>query len=143
VAPERFLGVEELLACADLPGIETSVAIDGGGRIVALFQVAREGCERAGMRSVALLVHPGRRGAGFGRATLLAALAAARNAGTVLLAVIDCENTASLRCFAACGFRPDDDADPGGYLDFIRRVPTGAEVGFRNRCVRTRTHVTG
>ena len=80
-APERFLGVEDLLACADVPGIETSVAIDDGGRIVAVFQVASEGWLRAGMRSIALLVHPGRRGAGFGRASLPAAAGGARLRG--------------------------------------------------------------
>ena len=129
-APERFLGVEDLLACADVPGIETSVAIDDGGRIVAVFQVASEGWLRAGMRSIALLVHPGRRGAGFGRASLPAALAEPGYAGSELLAVIDGENTASLRCFAACGFTPDDDVGSGGYVDFVRRAPAGAEVEF-------------
>ena len=115
--PSASWGVEDLLACADLRGIETSVAIDGDGRIVAVFQVAPEGCERAGMRSVALLVHPGRRGAGFGRR--LRCWPRWRRpcyAGTALLAVIDCENTASLRCFAACGFTRDDDVRPCGYV---------------------------
>lgn len=66
--------------------------------------------EDGGLRSLSLLVHPGRRGIGYGRASLRAALADPGFAGSALLAVIDRENPASLRCFAASGFVPDPDA---------------------------------
>jgi L-amino acid N-acyltransferase YncA len=122
-APERFLRVADLLASAEVPGTVTLLAEDADGRAVAVFQSAPEGSERAGMCSVALLVHPGRRRAGFGRAVLLAALDESRYAGSVLLAVIDRENAASLRCFAACGFAADDDAASGNYAELVCRVP--------------------
>lgn len=125
-APERFLRVADLLASAEVPGTVTLLAEDADGRAVALFQSAPEGSERAGMRSVALLVHPGRRRAGFGRAVLLAALDESRYGGSVLLAVIDRENAASLRCFAACGFAADDDAAPGNHVQLVCRVPASA-----------------
>jgi L-amino acid N-acyltransferase YncA len=80
--------------------------------IVALFQAAPEhGAER----SVSLLVHSGRRGAGYGTAALLAALDEPRYAGLALRAVVDRENVASLRCFGHCGFVADDDGSSARY----------------------------
>ena len=122
LAPEQFLRVEDLLACADMPGTVTRVALDADGDVVALLQSVPEGCESAGTRSVALLVHPGHRGAGVGRATLLAALDEPALRAASLRAVIDRENAASLRCFATCGFAADGDA-PGQYVELARRVP--------------------
>ena len=125
-APECFLHVEDLLASAGVPGTTTSVAVDTDGRVVAVLQCAPEGDVRAGMRSLALLVHPGRRGAGFGRASLLAALREPCCASSALLAVVDRENTASLRCFEACGFAAVGDAAPGRYAELVCRVPAAA-----------------
>jgi len=123
VTPEEFLRVQDLLAAAEVPGTLTFVALDAEGLIVAVLQTAPEGSERAGMRSVALLVHPGARRAGFGRATLFAALDEPCYAGSVLFAAIDCQNSVSLRCFAACGFVADGGAVAKGYPEFVRRVP--------------------
>ena len=120
--PERFLRMEDLLESAEAEGTTTAVAVDGDGQVAAVLQAGPEGSVRPGVRSVALLVHPGHRGAGVGRAALLAALAEPDYAGSTLLAVVDNENVASLRCFAACGFVPDGDA-PGGYAHLVRRVP--------------------
>jgi RimJ/RimL family protein N-acetyltransferase len=53
---------------------------------------------------------------------LLAAVREPCFAGSALSAVIDRDNAPSMRCFAACGFRPDDDADPGGDVKLVRRV---------------------
>ena len=121
--PEPFLRVIDVIESARVPGTTTSVAVDPVGRIVAVFQAAPED---DGRRSVALLVHPGRRGAGFGKASLLAALDERCYAGSVLRAVIDRDNVASLRCFAACGFLDDDDAPSAKYAQLMYRVPQGA-----------------
>ena len=122
IAPEEFLRVEDLLACAELPGTVTLVALDADGGPVALFQSVPDGCAAEGRRSLSLLVHPGRRHRGFGRATLLAALDEPCVAGSVLLAVIDCDNAASLRCFTACGFVTDDRAASEQHAVLVRRV---------------------
>ena len=118
--PEPYLRAEDLLESAELPGTTTSVAVDGAGEIVALFQAAPE---EDAERSVALLVHPGRRGAGYGTAVLLAALDEPCYAGLVLRAVVDRDNVASLRCFAHCGFVADDDGSSARYAQLIHRVP--------------------
>lgn len=123
IAPEPFLRVEDLLACAETPNAVTLVGLDAKGRLVAVVQSVPAGCAGGGARSVSLLVHPGRRRRGFGRATLLAALDEPRVAGSALLAVIDRENTASLRCFEACGFVADDVAASQRYEVLVRRGP--------------------
>ena len=68
--PERFLGIEELLHPAAVPDIVTWLAVDADDHVVAVFQAAPEEDRE---RSVALLVHPARRRAGYGRACVLAA----------------------------------------------------------------------
>ena len=123
VAPEEFLRIEDLLACAEAPGTVTLVSLDAKGRLVAVLQSVPAGCAGEGVRSVSLLVHPGRRRRGFGRATLLAALDEPRVAGSASLAVIDRDNTASLRCFEACGFVADDRASSQHYEALVRRGP--------------------
>lgn len=123
IAPEEFLRIEDLLACAEAPDAMTLVGLDAKGRLVAVFQSVPAGCAGDRVRSVSLLVHPGRRRRGFGRATLLAALDEPRVAGSVLLAVIDHDNTASLRCFEACGFVADDRAASQHYEVLVRREP--------------------
>ena len=114
--PEPFLRVEDLLEDAELPGTLTVVATDDAGEVVALLQAAPED---GGLRSVSLFVHPGRRGVGYGRATLRAAVAEPGFADSPLLAVIDRDNLASLRCFAACGFVPDPDASSERYVHLV------------------------
>jgi GNAT superfamily N-acetyltransferase len=126
IAPEEFLRVEDMLAGAEVPGTVTYVALDADDVVVAVFQAACEGSVRDGMRPVALLVHPGRRRLGFGRATLLAALREPGCAGSVLLAAIDRQNAVSLRCFEACGFVVDNDAATARYAELACRVPAGA-----------------
>jgi GNAT superfamily N-acetyltransferase len=122
IAPEPFLRVEDLVACADLPGAVTLVGLDAKGRLVAMFQSVPEGSPGDGQRSVSLLVHPGRRRRGFGSATLLAALQDPCVAGRPLLALIDRANTASLRCFAACGFVAEARAGSERYAALVRRA---------------------
>ena len=123
IAPEKFLRIEDLLACAEAPGAVTLVGLDAKGRLVAVFQSVPAGCAGDGVRSVSLLVHPDRRRRGFGRATLLAALAEPGLSGSASLAVIDRNNTASLRCFEACGFVADDRAASQHYEVLVRREP--------------------
>jgi GNAT superfamily N-acetyltransferase len=125
IAPEEFLRVEDLLACAEVPGAVTLVGLDYEGRLVAVFQSVAAGCASNGVRSVSLLVHPGRRRRGFGRATLFAALDEPCYARSVLLAVIDRDNTASLRCFEACGFVTDARAASQHYEVLVRRSSNG------------------
>jgi len=125
IAPEPFLRVEDLLACAEAPDAVTLVGLDAKGRLVAVFQLVPAGCAGDGMRSVSLLVHPGRRRRGFGRATLHAALDEPRVTGSALLAVIDRENTASLRCFEACGFVTEACAASRHYEVLVRRSSNG------------------
>ena len=138
VAPEEFLRVEDLLAIAEAPGAITLVALDADGLVVAVFQSVPEGCVGDSTRSVSLLVHPGRRRRGFGRATLLAALHEPCLAGTVALALIDRDNTASLRCFAACGFVNDDRAASEPHAVLVRRVHTrAAALGARRPAGRS------
>jgi GNAT superfamily N-acetyltransferase len=67
IAPGEFLLVEDLLACAEAPGAATLVGLDAEGRLIAVFQSVPAGCDGDGVRSVSLLVHPGRRRRGFGR----------------------------------------------------------------------------
>jgi GNAT superfamily N-acetyltransferase len=122
IAPEDYVRIEDLLACAEVPGTATLVALDADGLAVAVFQAVPEGCAGDGMRTVALLVHPGRRRQGFGRATLLAAVDEPCVAGRVLIAVIDRENSVSLRCFAACGFAADDRAATEHHAVLVRCV---------------------
>lgn len=122
IAPEDYVRIEDLLACAELPGTVTLVGLDADDLVVAVFQAAPEGCAGHGMRTVALLVHPGRRRRGFGRATLLAAVDEPCFAGCVLVAVIDRKNTVSLRCFAACGFVADGQAAMAHNAVLVRRV---------------------
>ena len=110
--PEPYLRAEDLLESAELPGTTTSVAVDGAGEIGAIFQAAPE---EDAERSVALLVHPGQRGVGYGTAALLAALDEPCYAGCMLRAVVDRENVASLRCFMHCGFVADDDSSSARY----------------------------
>lgn len=118
--PERYLGIEELLDAARIPDTVTWIALDQDGHVVAVFQAAPE---EDGERGVALLVHPGRRGAGYGTACVRAALDQPCFNADALRAVIDRENVASLRCFSSCGFVPDDDALPGGYAQLVRGAP--------------------
>jgi GNAT superfamily N-acetyltransferase len=125
IAPEDYVRIEDLRACAEVPGTVTLVALDADGRDVAVFQAVREGCAGDGMRTVALLVHPGRRRQGFGRATLLTAVEEPCFAGRVLLAVIDRDNTASLRCFEACGFVTDACTASRHYEVLVRRSSNG------------------
>lgn len=138
--PERFLRMEDLLESAEAEGTVTSVATDVGGDVVAVVQAGPEGSLRPGVRSVVLLVHPGHRGAGVGRAALLAALAEPDYAGSALLAVVDRENVASLRCFTACGFVANPDASSERYVHLVLahkphptcgavRMPDGADRG--------------
>ena len=115
--PERYLGIEEMLEAARLPDTVTWLALDADSHLVAVFQAAPE---EGGERSIALLVHPGRRGAGYGTACVLAALDQPCFAGCGLRAVIDRQNVASLRCFSACGFVPDDEAPANGYAELVR-----------------------
>ena len=121
IAPEDYVRIEDLLACAELPGAVTVVGLDVKGRLVAVFQSVPAGCAGDGVRSVSLLVHPGRRRRGFGRATLLAAIDEPGAAPSALLAVIDRDNTASLRCFEACGFVTDARATSRHYEVLVRR----------------------
>jgi L-amino acid N-acyltransferase YncA len=121
IAPEECLRAEDLLACAEASGAVTLVGLDDQGSIVAVFQSVPAGCDGEGVRSVSLLVHPGRRRRGFGRATLLAALDEPCGARSVLLAVIDRDNPASLRCFEACGFVTDACAASQHYEVLVRR----------------------
>jgi ribosomal protein S18 acetylase RimI-like enzyme len=121
IAPEEFLRVEDLLACAEVPGAVTLVGLDAEGRLVAVFQSVPAGCDGDGVRSVSLLVHPGRRRRGFGRATLLAALDEPCVGRSVLLAVVDRDNSASQRCFEACGFVTDARAASQHYAVLVRR----------------------
>jgi GNAT superfamily N-acetyltransferase len=123
--PERYLGIEEMLDAARLSDTITWLALDADDDVVAVFQAAPD---EDGERGVALLVHPGRRGAGYGTACVHAALDQPCFSGGALRAVIDRENVASLRCFSTCGFVPDDDdASPGGYAQLVHgahgRVP--------------------
>jgi RimJ/RimL family protein N-acetyltransferase len=99
--PERFLGISEMLEAAAVPGTITWLAEDPQGQVVAVFQAAPE---EDGERSIALLVHPGRRGAGYGTACVLAALSQPWLGSDVLTATIDRENVASIRCFTRSGF---------------------------------------
>jgi GNAT superfamily N-acetyltransferase len=118
--PERFLGVAELLEAAVVPGTVTWLAEDPQGHVVAVFQAAPE---EDGERSVALLVHPGRRGAGYGTACVLAAMGQPWLQGAVLTATIDRENVASLRCFARAGFLLDTEASSRSYAGLAYRPP--------------------
>ena len=125
--PERFLGINELLEAAAVPGTITWLAEDPEGDVVAVFQAAPEDHRE---RSVALFVHPGRRRAGYGRACLLAALDQPCFAGGALRALIDSQNERSLRCFAAGGFEPDDDASSRSYAQLvISDDPSRAAMG--------------
>jgi GNAT superfamily N-acetyltransferase len=123
--PERFLGITELLEAALVPGTITWLAEDLQGLVVAVFQAAPE---EDGERSVALLVHPGRRGAGYGTACVLTAVSEPWLAGEVLTATIDRANLASLRCFTRCGFRADDDASSRTYAGLVYRTPSYSTV---------------
>jgi GNAT superfamily N-acetyltransferase len=116
--PEWYLGIEEMLAGARLPDTVTWLALDADGRAVAVFQVA---CDEGGERPIALLVHPDRRGAGYGTACLLAALDQPCFERDTLSADIDRANVASLHCFSTCGFVPDDD-EACGYAHLVRRA---------------------
>jgi GNAT superfamily N-acetyltransferase len=118
--PERYLGIEEMLEAARLPDTITWLALDADDRAVAVFQAAPD---EGGERGVALLVHPGRRGAGYGTACVRAALDQPCFDGDALRAVIDRENVASLRCFSSCGFVAEDDVSPGGYAQLVRGAP--------------------
>jgi L-amino acid N-acyltransferase YncA len=129
IGPEQFLRVEDLLACAEAPGTETLVGLDARGRLVAILQTVPAGCAGNGVRSVSLFVHPGRRRRGFGRATLLAALDEPRVSGSAWLAVVDRDNTASLRCFEACGFVTDARAAARDYEVLVRRSSNGRSRG--------------
>jgi GNAT superfamily N-acetyltransferase len=122
---EEFLRVDDLLACAEAPGAVTLVGLDAEGRLVAVFQSVPAGCDGDGVRSVSLLVHPGRRRRGFGRATLLAALDEPCHARSALLAIIDRDNTASLRCFEGCGFVTNARAASQHYEVLVRRSSNG------------------
>ena len=127
--PERFLGIEEMLDAARLPDTVTWLARDADDRLVAVFQTVSE---EDGEHSIALLVHPGRRRAGYGTACVLAAMDQPCYQDAVLRAIVDRENVASLRCFSACGFFPDDDdAGPGGYVGLECRpsAPASRRVG--------------
>ena len=135
IAPEDYVRIEDLLACAELPGAVTLVGLDAEGRLVAVFQSVPAGCAGDGVRSVSLLVHPGRRRRGFGRATLLAALDEPCDARSVLLAVIDRDNTASLRCFAACGFVTHARAASQHYEVLVRRSRVGPKPYFATASV--------
>ena len=130
--PERYLGIEEMLDAAHIPDTITWLALDSDDQIVAVFQAAPS---EDGERGIALLVHPGRRGAGYGTACVRAALDQPCFHDDALRAVIDRENVASLCCFSICGFVPDDDdASPGGYAQLVRRAP-----GARRRTPRAST----
>lgn len=142
--PERYLGIEELLDASRVPDTVTWLALDADGHVVAVFQAAPD---EGGERGVALLVHPGRRGAGYGTACVRAALDQPCFEGDTLRAVIDRENVASLRCFSTCGFVPDDDdVSPGGYAQFVRcahgRAPLTVWPGRRRRSARSTTAVS-
>jgi GNAT superfamily N-acetyltransferase len=115
--PERYLGIEEMLDAAALPDTVTWLALDSDDHVAAVFQAAPE---EGGERSIALLVHPGRRGAGYGTACVLAAVEQPCFAGCALRAVIDRANVASLRCFSTCGFLPDEEAEASGYAQLVR-----------------------
>jgi RimJ/RimL family protein N-acetyltransferase len=123
--PERFLGITEVLEAATVPGTITWTAEDAQGHVVAVFQAAPE---EDGERSVALLVHPGRRGAGYGTACVLAAVSEPWLADGVLTATIDRANIASLRCFTRCGFRNDDDVSSRTYAGLVYRPPSSSTV---------------
>ena len=125
IAPEPFLRVEDLLACAEAPDAVTLVGLDAKGRLVAVFQSMPAGCAGDGMRSVSLLVHPGQRRRGLGRATLLAALDEPRVSGGASIAVVDRDNVASLRCFEACGFVTDEHGASQHYEVLVRRSSNG------------------
>jgi GNAT superfamily N-acetyltransferase len=126
--PERFLGIAELLEAAAVPGTLTWLAEDPQAHVVAIFQAARE---EDGERSVALLVHPGRRGAGYGTACALAAMSQPWLRGAVLTAMIDRENVASLRCFAHAGFQLDDEASSRSYAGLVYRPPALVAAAIR------------
>lgn len=125
IAPEPFLRVEDLLACAEAPNAVTLVGLDAKGRLVAVVQSVPSGCGAGGVRSVSLLVHPGRRRRGFGRATLLAALDEPLVAGSAVLAIIDRDNAASRGCFEACGFVADERAATQDFEVLVRRSSNG------------------
>ena len=135
--PERFLGIGELLEAACLPDTITWLALDADGLVVAVFQAAPD---EDGERSVALLVHPGRRGAGYGTACLLAALDQPCFDGGVLRAVIDRANVASLHCFSSVGFVPDGKAPLDAYVQLVRRTPVSRRLrDDRSRAARKPT----
>jgi RimJ/RimL family protein N-acetyltransferase len=123
--PEPFLGIAELLEAALIPGTITWLAEDPQGHVVAVFQAAPE---EDGERSVALLVHPGRRGTGYGTACVLAAMSEPWLAAEVLTATIDRSNVASLRCFTRCGFHAEDDASSRTYAGLVYRPPSCSTV---------------
>jgi RimJ/RimL family protein N-acetyltransferase len=116
--PERFLGIAELIDAAAVPGTITWLAEDPQGHVVAVFQAAPEEDRE---RSIALFVHPGRRGAGYGTACVLAAVSQPWFGAEVLTATIDRENVASLRCFARAGFHAGAGESARGYISLVHR----------------------
>ena len=124
--------MQDLLDAAEVPGTLTFVALDAEGLIVAVFQAAPEGSERCRDAHGRAARASGCRRQGSGGRRCSRPRDGPCFAGSVLFAAIDCQNTVSLRCFAACGSWPT-----GALSDGVRRI---ARVGVPScrrgaRCV--------
>jgi RimJ/RimL family protein N-acetyltransferase len=106
------------------------VALDDSGVPVALVGgevydrwIGERGVEAGPAMGLAYVVDPRRQRQGYGTAALLALVGAVEVADVVLFAAgIEPENTASVRCAAAAGFRPDDpEPDDEGIVHHVLR----------------------
>lgn len=106
------------------------VALDDGGTPVGLVGgevydrwIGDRGVEPGPAMGLAYVVDPGRHRQGYGTAMLLALVRAPEVADVVLFAAgIEPENTASVRCAAAAGFRPDSsEPDDEGIVHHLLR----------------------